>query len=467
MNIKEAQDSAELTSEAGERASLCVITYTTLYREGGAELTLAAQTKAAELEALGERVLKQVVESKGAFIELFKGLKRQGEQVKSLYFFGHAGMYGPMFKTTSHPEQLSPHEWRELALELPFSPEAEAHFHACRTARWFAPFFARTFKVPCSGFHEYTSFSAHPTRFKWPGLKPKAPLYLMGCRGKKSGGLSASLQKYLGGPLEEPKRFNPHELGDEASYARVAGLYDEVFEDIRVRRDEWAWLCRAFERAARGASAQNSGDQGLKVLDIGCGNGALLKALAEEGYLSEGLGVDSSPQMIERAQARREGSPAPLRFEVIEGPQLPAADQSLDLIVSLLSWRYLDWDPLLSEIMRTLKPGGRLLVVDMVTAPPRLAELPRLLKDSLRARAQRWSAPRYQAALRRLSADPAWAEMLRYNPIRAQHELVWYFESRFPGRRVELINIGRRARILAFDSGPISDSHEATPMSYP
>ena len=38
--------------------------------------------------------------------------------------------------------------------------------------------------------------------------------------------------------------------------------------------------------------------------------------------------------------------------------------------------------------------------------------------------------------------------MLRYNPIRAQHEFVWYLESRFPGRHVETLNVGRHARVL-------------------
>ena len=58
------------------------------------------------------------------------------------------------------PEQFSPHEWRTL--DLPFAPDGEAFFHACRSARWFAPFFARTFNVPASGFHWYTTVSLDP-----------------------------------------------------------------------------------------------------------------------------------------------------------------------------------------------------------------------------------------------------------------------------------------------------------------
>jgi hypothetical protein len=56
--------------------------------------------------------------------------------------------------------------------------------------------------------------------------------------------------------------------------------------------------------------------------------------------------------------------------------------------------------------------------------------------------------------------------MLRYNPIRAEHEMTWYLQSRFPGRTVQKINVGWNARVLAFDSGPLQPGVTA-PQSYP
>ena len=56
--------------------------------------------------------------------------------------------------------------------------------------------------------------------------------------------------------------------------------------------------------------------------------------------------------------------------------------------------------------------------------------------------------------------------MLRYNPIRAEHELRWYLESRFPGRRVEVLDRGWHARVLAFDSGPF-ETGRVVELSYP
>ena len=56
--------------------------------------------------------------------------------------------------------------------------------------------------------------------------------------------------------------------------------------------------------------------------------------------------------------------------------------------------------------------------------------------------------------------------MLRYNPIRAEHEYRWYLESRFADRRVETLDIARNSRVLAFDSGPITQRW-FPPQSYP
>jgi len=121
------------------------------------------------------------------------------------------------------------------------------------------------------------------------------------------------------------------------------------------------------------------------VLHIGCGNGALLRALA--GRIQSGVGVDRSHRLLWHARRRVAPAPdgaAPLSFVAIDGPALPFADASFDVVVSLLSFRYLDWDPVMNEIRRVLAPGGRLLVVDMVTAPLRAREVPAFARTKAR-----------------------------------------------------------------------------------
>jgi ubiquinone/menaquinone biosynthesis C-methylase UbiE len=132
----------------------------------------------------------------------------------------------------------------------------------------------------------------------------------------------------------------------------------------------------------------------------------------------------------------------------------------------VLSFRYLDCDPVLKEILRVLKPGGRFMVIDMVAAPVRIAEWPFLLRDKVKERITRIRHPAYARALAKMVRDARWKRMLEFNPIRSEHEMKWYLESRFPGGKLEIINTGWNSRVLAFQSASIFEK-TAVEMSYP
>jgi ubiquinone/menaquinone biosynthesis C-methylase UbiE len=97
------------------------------------------------------------------------------------------------------------------------------------------------------------------------------------------------------------------------------------------------------------------------VLDLGCGNGHHLLALAPE--VARGLGIDISPGMIELARTRLRSSPwrANLRFEVDNAEELKGiADQSIDLAICIGAFEHmLDKRAVLASIYRVLKFGGR------------------------------------------------------------------------------------------------------------
>ena len=90
----------------------------------------------------------------------------------------------------------------------------------------------------------------------------------------------------------------------------------------------------------------------------------------------------------------------------------------------------------------------------------------RLLLDKGRSWLSRRRAPEFDRNLRRLVSHPDWKTMLKYNPIRSEHEMKWYLESRFPGRRIETLNLAWNSRIVAFDSGPVETGIEAN-LTYP
>jgi ubiquinone/menaquinone biosynthesis C-methylase UbiE len=189
----------------------------------------------------------------------------------------------------------------------------------------------------------------------------------------------------------------------------------------------------------------------------------LLNALSDR--IGSGVGVDESAAIIERAKLKN-ANLSNLSFQKISGPKLPFEDASFDVVISLMSFRYLDWDPLLHEIKRITKPGGKFLIVDMVTVPVKYSEYVRLLSDKLRTMRDQRSNKQFNAALQKLVSHPDWKKMLEYNPIRSEHEMKWYLESRFPGQKMEILNMAWNSRIVAFDSGPVEEGVEVK-LTYP
>jgi len=132
-------------------------------------------------------------------------------------------------------------------------------------------------------------------------------------------------------------------------YARGARDYDR----------RWSSYVRATTRETLARVQLHPGG---RLLDIGCGTGALLEALAARYPQCAFAGVDSTPEMLAVA---RERLPEAVDLRAAHAERLPFAEAAFDAVVSCNMFHYLrEPKAALAEFRRVLKPGGRLIITD-------------------------------------------------------------------------------------------------------
>jgi SAM-dependent methyltransferase len=124
--------------------------------------------------------------------------------------------------------------------------------------------------------------------------------------------------------------------------------------------------------------------EGETVLDLGSGPGLDCFLAADKvGKNGKVVGVDMTPEMLEKARenARKCNYPN-VEFRLGEIENLPAADNSLDVVISNCVINLSpDKQRVFQETFRVLKPGGRIMVSDVVLSK----ELPDFLRNSVDA----------------------------------------------------------------------------------
>ncbi len=124
--------------------------------------------------------------------------------------------------------------------------------------------------------------------------------------------------------------------------------------------------------------------EGETVLDLGSGAGFDCFLAADKvGKTGRVIGVDMTPEMIEKARANaQKGDYQNVEFRLGEIENIPAADNSVDVVISNCVINLSpDKGRVFQETFRVLRPGGRLMVSDIVL----LKELPDFIKDSIAA----------------------------------------------------------------------------------
>src|ERR1700712_3078584 len=147
------------------------------------------------------------------------------------------------------------------------------------------------------------------------------------------------------GTLQEPQV--------RAMFDRIAGFYD-VMNTVMTAGLHHRWRRRAADLARVGP--------GTRALDVATGTGDLAIELASRG--GEVIGSDFSDGMLAKARVKAPG----LRWEQADALALPYADDRFDAAtVGFGARNFSDLDRGLAEMARVVRPGGRVVVLEITT----------------------------------------------------------------------------------------------------
>jgi len=142
----------------------------------------------------------------------------------------------------------------------------------------------------------------------------------------------------------------------DVAYDRLAALYDAV---------DWFTGNTTHRLRLRGMRALPS--DGARLLEIGFGSGKLHAELAGRYTLA---GLDRAPGMVRLTRARLDARGLTSDLRVGDATALPWPDGAFDAVLSTFAFSaFPDADAALDEMVRVVKPGGKVIIVDAGVPP--------------------------------------------------------------------------------------------------
>ncbi len=152
---------------------------------------------------------------------------------------------------------------------------------------------------------------------------------------------------------------DPHRFSNQLDETTTKRLIDRL-----ESRAKDAVFTRLFDQYMAKLHFPGSG----RALEVGCGTGAMIRALARrENFSGRAIGVDQSPAFIEAAErfAREEGVGELVEFKVGDAHNLDFEDESFDVVIAhTLISHVTDPKQVLKEISRVIRKEGNIAIFD-------------------------------------------------------------------------------------------------------
>jgi demethylmenaquinone methyltransferase/2-methoxy-6-polyprenyl-1,4-benzoquinol methylase len=240
-----------------------------------------------------------------------------------------------------------------------------------------------------------------------------------------------------------------------AMFDRIAGVYDPLNTAMTAGLHH-RWRARAAKLARVGP--------GSRVLDVATGTGDLAIELARRVWpAGEVLGSDFAEGMLDRARAKAatvDAHSVRPRFEWADAMDLPYADGAFDAsVVGFGARNFSDLAQGLAEMVRVVRPGGRVVVLEITTPTrPPLSHFYRLWFDRIvpALGALTGAAVDLSARMRDATAEPGIADAYTYLPNSVK---------RFPGPvelAAEMERVGLSEISYVLTAGGIVAIHAGT-----
>lgn len=159
---------------------------------------------------------------------------------------------------------------------------------------------------------------------------------------------------------DHPERFQPkgNTWEERAAKGELAAVLDPG--DTKGYKNEYRDL---LHKTVLSKYLPSSKDK--RILDFGCGSGRFTSWLTKKGF--EVVGVDVTKEMIYTAKKAYQD----YKFILYDGNNLPFKDESFDCIISVWVLQHItvqnDFQKVAKELIRCLKPGGTICLIEQVS----------------------------------------------------------------------------------------------------